>query len=320
MHDFGFLPANTHADVQYFSANSATVGAKWDTWYRPRGDLMVMIILVGSGGGGGNSVLGAASTAAGGGGGGSGGVTILTIPACFLPDELYISLAIANAGNASTSAAAGFASYVAIMHTSGAPVANNVIAIANSGASGGASTGATAGPVGTAGAVATIATMPLGGMGQYILTAGQVGIIGGTTVAGAALTLPLTGLFCTGGTGGGGLPAISTGGSAGGLITGVAGFMPVPVSIPGGVGGTTAPTSGSPGITSATPLWRGMPYSVGGTGGGSSGLGASTGASGGNGGFGGLGSGGGGAGGGFTGGTAAIGGRGGNAYCYIISW
>jgi len=320
MHDWGFLPTQGFSDIQYFSGNSATVGSRWETWYKPRGDSMVYIIMVGSGGAGGNSVLGAASTAAGGGGGGSGGITTLTIPAIMLPDELYISLAIGNIGNASTSVAAGFSSYIAIMHTSGAPIANNVIAVANSGASGGASTGATAGPAGTAGAIATIAAMPLGGMGQYVLTAGQVGIIGGTTVAGAALTLPLTGLFCTGGTGGGGLPAISTGGTAGGLITGVAGFMPVPVSIPGGVGGTTAPTSGSPGVTSAYPLWHGMPYSVGGTGGGSSGLGASTGASGGNGGWGGLGSGGGGGGGGFTGGTASVGGKGGNAYCYIISW
>ena len=319
MLDFGFLPSNTKGDFQLFNANTSAVGNNWATWTRPRGVTMTMIIGVGAGGGGGDAVAGAASTAAGGGGGGSGGITLLTIPSFLLPEMLFVSVAKGNANNTSTSAAAGYSTYVSIKPAQGAPVANNVVLIANAGASGGKSSGATPGPVGTAATVATAATMPLGWAFSDTALAGQVGIIGSATT-GAALTLPTTGLWVTGGTGGGGVPAISTGGNAGGLITGVAGFEMVPVNIPGGAGGASTPSTGLPGVTSPTRLWRTQLYSVGGTGGGSSGLGASTGSNGGFGGSGGPGSGGGGGGGAFTASTFGNGGFGGNGYVIIVSW
>jgi hypothetical protein len=320
--DLDHFPLHTSADVQYFSANSNVVGQVWRPWYRPSGATMLQIILVGAGGGGGDAVAGAASTAAGGGGGGSGGQTIVTIPLMLIPEVLFISLARGNPNNTSTSAAAGFASYVSLAPGNiAATAANNVVAIANAGASGGKSSGATAGPVGTAGALATNATMPVGWAFSKLALAGQAGIIGATTGNGSALTLPTTGLWVTGGTGGGGLPAANNAGGNGGLITGVANFVAVPANIPGGVGGAVTPTAGSAGVAGAR-RFRDFIYGVGGTGGGGGGVaaGGGSGGAGGNGGDGAPGCGGGGGGGAFTGQSFGVGGRGGGAFCYMIAW
>lgn len=315
------LPPMTAAEVTRFNANSNVAGGSWHTWFKPSRCTMVQIILVGAGGGGGDAVAGAASTAAGGGGGGSGGQTIVTIPAHLLPEVLYISLARGNPNNTSTSVAAGIASYVSVAPGNiAAPAANNVIAVANAGQSGGKSSGATGGPAGTAGAIATNATMPLGWAFSNLALAGQAGIIGGTTGNGNALTLPTTGLRVTGGTGGGGVGAANSTGGNGGLITGVAGFVSVPANRIGGAGGTNAPTAGSNGVEGGQPFGQ-LHYFVGGTGGGASGLTAvPAGAAGGNGGNGGPGCGGGGGGGAFTASAFGVGGRGGGAFCIITAW
>jgi hypothetical protein len=314
--DLGHLPGGTQTNIQEFIGDASAVGVGWKTWTKPRGASMVYIFGLGQGGGGGEAVAGAASTAAGGGGGGSGGQTSLLIPAYLLPDTLYISAGKGNPSNTSTSAAASFSTYVAVHPgNNAAPTANNTVLIANGGASGGKSAGATAGPVGTAGAIATIATMPLAGLGTYTLTAGQVGIIGGTTGNGAALTVPVTGLVVTGGSGGGGLPAISTAGGNGGGITG-GGVIP---SVTAASGGTTAPTGGANGVEGTRPF-KGMGYWMGGTGGGASGTSAGSGSTGGNGGNGSIGSGGGGGGGAFTAFAFGVGGRGGPGYVLIASW
>lgn len=316
MLDLGHLPSGQRADVQEFIGDASAVGVGWKTWTKPRGVSMVYIFAVGQGGGGGDAVAGAASTAAGGGGGGSGGQTTLMIPAYLLPDTLYISGGKGGPNNTSTSATATFSTYVAVHPgNNAAPTVNNVVLIANGGASGGKSAGATPGPVGTAGAIATIATMPLGGLGTYTLLAGQVGIIGSNT-AGAALTIPTTGLVVTGGAGGAGVPAANTAGNAGGAITG-GGVIP---SVAGGTGGTTAPTAGNPGNSGMRPF-KNLFYWLGGTGGGSTGLTVTpTGSNGGNGGNGGYGCGGGGGGGAFTASSFGVGGRGGASYVAIISW
>jgi hypothetical protein len=312
MLDFaGFAPSQT-GDQQVFEANATAANTGWNTWVKPRGVTMVQILAVGAGGGGGDAVAGAASTAAGGGGGGSGGQTLVLVAASLIPDALFLSIAKGNPNNTSTSAAAGFSTRVCISPDA---VANNCIAIANAGASGGKSSGATAGPVGTAGAIATIATMPLAGLGFYSVLAGQVGIIGGTTGNGAALTVPVTGLFVTGGAGGGGIGAISSAGGNGGAITG-GGLI---LGLAGGAGGAITPTggaNGNPGHEPAGKLW----YFTGGTGGGASGLGASTGSTGGNGGRGQFGCGGGGGGGAFTASAFGVGGYGGASFVVITSW
>lgn len=319
MIDHGHLPSfTTPGEVQVFGANSNAVGANWHTWYKPRGKSMLSIWGFGCGGGGGDAVAGAASLAAGGGGGGSGGQTYVHMPLALLPDVLFVSVARGNPNNTSTTAAASFASYVATQHVQGAPGANSVVWQANGGASGGKSAGNTPGPVGTAGAIATAAQMPLGFAFAHVL-AGQVGIIGGAAAAVAGpLAMPVTGLMVTGGTGGGGVRAVSTAGWAGGLITGV-GNTHVPVNIPGGVAGATTPTGGGEGTIGRRPNPRLM-YFLGGTGGGSSGLSAASGSTGGNGANGGPGCGGGGGGGAFTAFAFGVGGRGGDAMVIFTTW
>jgi len=313
MLDISFIPTNTgSADVQVFYGTSTAAGNDWITWVKPRGKTMINIILVGKGGNGGLGVVGAVSTAAGGGGGGSGSQTHLTMPLALLPDRLYLSLA-------GYSATTNLASYIAISPKltagAGAPIANDTLMIANGGGNGGNAAGATAGAAGTAGSIATVGAMPLGWPFATLSLAGQAGIIGGTTVAGGALTIPVTGLWVTGGTGGGGLPA-SGAGTAGGAFT-VAGQFPPHI---GGIGGvtTTPPGNGAGGYRPIPNLF----YGYGGTGGGSTdaaasggGLRASIGGSGA------PGCGGGGNGGSFTGTTpATVGGMGGVSFAIITCW
>lgn len=314
MLDFGNFPSATKADVQTFGANSTAVNVGWATWTKPRGISMVHIVGIGAAGGGGDAVAGAASTAAGGGGGGSGGLTVVMMPAILLPDTLFLSVAKGNPNNTSTSAAASYSTRVAVYPDA---TANNCVLIVNGGASGGKSNGATAGPVGTAAAIATNATMPIGWTFSTLALAGQVGIIGGTTGNANALTLPTTGLLVTGGTGGGGVGAAGAAGGNGGAIT-AAGVMG---GATGGAGGAAG--GANPGGTgwSGTCPFKTLGYWLGGTGGGASGLsGTPTGSTGGNGGRGATGSGGGGGGGAFTGQQFGLGGYGGDSLVIITSW
>jgi hypothetical protein len=282
-------------DKQVFRGNSVSDGASWHTWYKPRGKSCCSMLLIGGGGAGGTGVIGAASTAAGGGGGGSGAMTILEMPLDFLPDILYISVgALKNTGSATGS------TYVA---TRPDTTANHTVAIANRGSVGGNASGATAGTAGTAGTIATNALMPLGWAWAKLALAGQVGIAGGTTGAGAALTHPLTGLRITGGTGGAGLGAGGAVGTAGGAITAIASPSYL-VGAAGGLGGSAATTPPTNGASGGTYREAGF-YFLGGTGGGST-HGSATGAGlvQASGGTGGIGCGSGGMGGALTGSTA----------------
>jgi hypothetical protein len=297
MDQFG-LPTSGLFEQYVFNANSATSGANWHTWTKPLGKSMASIMLIGAGGGGGTGVVGANSTAAGGGGGGSGGMTIIEIPLVLLPPRLYISVGQAKSGIAVNT----LNTYISTQPNT---TANHIFAIANSGGAGGNAAGATAGAAGTGATAATAAGMPLGWAWAKLALAGQAGIIGGTTVAGGALTLPLTGLRVTGGTGGGGLPAAAAAGTAGGAFNtvSVVSYFPVPA---GGAGPAAATTPAGVGNHGTLISEAGF-YYYGGTGG-SSTHGTATGAglvqaAGGNGG---IGSGGGGMGGALTGSTAAV--------------
>jgi hypothetical protein len=242
---------------------------------------MLDILLIGKGGNGGSGVIGTNSTAGGGAGGGSGSQTRLLIPLALLPDVLYLSLA-------GMSGVSGISSYITIQPSlaagGGAPVANNVLAIANGGGNGGNASAGTGGTAGTAGAIATAATMPLGWAYATAL-AGLAGIAGGAAVAGAAFVqsaTAITGLFVTPGTGGGGLPAAAATGTLGGAFTangafplripqaavatatvppsnGENGFQPIPklLYLYGGIGG---------GSTHGTALTTGLVQSIGGNG------------------------------------------------------
>lgn len=308
MLDFFNLPSSTNTNIQVFSANSASANNNFSTWNKPRGTSMCLILAFGGGGGGGSGVVGANSTAAGGGGGGSGSQTVLTIPSIFIPDVLFVTV-----GYGGNTATAGISTRVAVAADA---VANNCIAIANGGGAGGNASGATPGTAGSAGSAGSTTNAPLAGLGNYIFTAGQSGIVGNVGAAGN-LTLPTTGLLVTGGTGGAGLPATATNGNAGGSFT-VAGVFP---PAPGGTGANSATTPGGAGSNGINNAFRNLFFSYGGTGGGSSnGSATTTGLFGGNGGNGGIGSGGGGGGGCLTGGVAGIGGRGGDGQVIIISW
>lgn len=300
------LPRNGLADVQVFRANSPSAGGTWAQWRKRPGASMLHILAIGAGGGGGNGVIGAASTAAGGGGGGSGAQSTLFIPAFFIPDILYVSVGQGLVGTGS------IPTRIAVFPDT---TANNALLVVSAGGAGGNAAGAVAGAAGTGGTVGSVGNNPLTGQGVVLHLVGQAGIIGGTTVAGAALTVPITGLIVTGGTGGAGLGAAASVGTAGGAITGVG----IISTNPGGIGGsaaTTPPTNGSNGYSLKH-------FHLGGTGGGSThGSATTTGLVGAMGGAGGIGSGGGGGGGALTGSTAGstAGGRGGDGLVIITQW
>jgi hypothetical protein len=317
MLDFSHIPTeNGASDIQTFIGKSdgITAGVMWETWVKPRGKSMCSILLIGNGANGGTGVVGANSVSAGGGGGGSGAMTSITIPINLIPDQLYISL------NSGSNAASSLANYVSIAPPltagGGAPIANNTLVIAGGGGRGGNAVTSVGGTAGAAGAIATLATMPLGWQWANIALAGQAGIAGGAAIAGAALTLPLTGLIVTGGTGGAGLGAAAAAGTAGGAITG-AGVFP---TIAGGLGtavATTPPGNGNPGCKP----FQNLGYWMGGTGGGSThGTATTTGLVQSSGGDGAIGCGGGGMGGALTGSAVGAVGKGGPAYCQIICW
>lgn len=294
MDHFG-LPNSPQFERSVFYGVAQTAAQNWQTYVVPRGKSMLHIFMLGGGGGGGSGVIGANSTAAGGGGGGSGAQTIVLIPTAFIPQRLYISVALAKTGT-------GQATYVSAL-----PAINStqhVIGFAAGGGAGGNAAGATAGAAGAAGLVANSSNMSLGWPFATVL-AGQAGIIGGTNVAGGNLSYPAT-LRVTGGVGGGGLPAAGVAGTAGGGISALA----VPAPYYGANGGAAQPTATSP----ANPGLPGVQLSneiglfwQGGTGGGST-HGTATG--GGlvqaRGGDGAIGCGGGGMGGALTGSAAAV--------------
>jgi hypothetical protein len=314
MRDLFHLPSASGAsDVQIFLGNNTAEGTDWITWQKPRGKSMIHILLAGKGANGGSGVVGANSTAAGGGGGGSGGQVSLIMPLSMLPDLLYLSLMGVCTGNQ-------LRSFITIAPKltagAGAPAANDTLMMAYGGTVGGNAAGATAGAAGAAGAISTVGLMPIGFAFCDVVLAGQAGIIGGTTVAGAALTLPLTGLIVTGGTGGGGLPAAAAVGTTGGSFT-VAGSFPLHAS-PASVATATVPPG--PGASGYQPIPK-LAYFYGGLGSGST-HGTATGAGlvqapGGNGG---PGCGGGGMGGALTGSAVAAVSQGGQAIAIITCW
>jgi len=314
MLDFQHLNKGTGpADVQEFFGQSGVLGQSFHTWFKPRGKTMCSILLLGKGGNGGNGVIGAASTAGGGAGGGSGGQTSITMPLVLLPDVLFLSLA---GWSLTTALASTISIQPSQVAGGGAPVANNVLAIANGGGNGGNAAGATGGTAGTAGAIATAATMPLGWQWANLALAGQAGTSGGNNSSGGTLTLPLTGLIVTGGCGGGALAASATLGFNGGGIT-AAGVFP---ALAGGVGSSAATTPPGAGNSGALPFAK-LKYFYGGSGAGAT-FGSATG--GGliqpNGGHGDVGCGGGGTSGALTGSAAGVAGNGGVAYCLIVCW
>lgn len=307
MLDFSHIPTPYGAATVEAFIGTATSNAQWITWQKPRGKTMCNILLVGAGGTGGSGVVGANSTAAGGGGGASGAQISLTLPLWAIPDAIYISLAIGGLAVSSN------------ISISPSTTANHVLANAGSGNNAGNGSAGTGGTAGVSASATSAAFMPLGWQWSDAAIAGQAGTAGGAAVAGAALTLPVTGLLVTGGTGGGGLPAAATAGTAGGSFTVPASPSPFPAQA-GGLAQATATLAANNGSSGYKPI-QGLLYYYGGTGGGSThgsatggGLVASFG------GDGAPGCGGGGGGGALTGSTAGAYGKGGPAFCMITTW
>lgn len=308
------LPVSPHYETAIFTGNTthSSPTLAWSVWTKPVGKSHATIIAIGSGGAGGSGVIGAAAAAAGGGGGGSGGVTIVDVPLSVLPSRLYVSVPHADAANGLSSTDNTYVS------TQQNTTVESIVARASGGSAGGNASGATAGIAGVAGVIATAANMSFGWAYRRSVLAGQAGTAGGTTSNGVALTLPVTGIRGTGGSGGGGVPSAGTG-SSGGAFT-------VPASpsyFPAMAGGlvpsssTTAPGNGLSGFNVRDTGF----YYYGGTGGGgtfgTATLGGLVQAAGGNGG---VGSGGGGMGGARTGSTPAVVSLGGSGMVIIISY
>lgn len=295
------LPDSSQSDVAVFNGNTvSSVAPFWHVWTKPPGKSYVSITAIGGGGGGGSGVIGANSTAAGGGGGAGGGMTTIEMPLALLPSRLYISVGVAVTG-------VGVPSVVSVAPQAGT---SYVVVSASGGNVGGNASGATVGSGGS-GVSTTVTSMPLGWAFLKTAIAGQGGTIGGATVGGTVLILPLTGIRTTGGTGGGGLPAAATASNSGGGFQVPASPSYFPAQS-GGVASGTATVAADPGRHGFRADGPGQHYYYGGTGGAST-HGSATGAGltqapGGNGG---LGSGGGGMGGALTGSTAATLSRGG---------
>ena len=286
---------------------------QWQTWRKPRG--VKNIYMIGVGGGSSGAVgPNSASTNAGGGGGGSGGQTSLWIPAFFVPDVLYIQCG--AGGKQPTTLVSnqlqqgGGPTYVTI-EPSTTLTPNMTLLLANGGVSG----------VASAGAVATLAGMPLANRGNYTFFAGAGGGAGGTAGNGTGITVnyPTSGLMVTAGTGGGG--GGSATGGPGGQMGAPAGspldffFLPIRQGASPASGATPA-AAGESGVILGNYI---MNYGGLGGGGASNASGGQAGA----GGNGAPGSGGGGSGGSTTvagANTLARPGNGGDGFVLILSW
>ena len=323
MLDFNHLMTTPGYNVQVFLGNNAgTTVTAWQTWIKPRGINWVYMIGAGAGGGGGCGFA-APTAAAGGGGGGSGAQSSVSLPAYLIPDVLYISTG--QGGNGGTgSGVNGTTGTNTIVSIEPSPITSTgtVFLFANAGSGGsGVKTQATAGPAGVAGAVTTIVAMPMAARGSYNFLAGQAGTAGGASqTAGAALTLPVTGLMVTGGTGGGGSDATAAPQFAGGAITGVGLNATFPTVGGGRAGTATVIGDGGSGglVIKPFPMNNtvGM-FHYGGTG--SGGDAFAVGRISGPGGRGAPGCGGGGSGAGAAAGVG-VGGPGGPGFVIIISW
>ena len=268
--DFGHINVTPGLDIQTFVGQSTTTLITWQTWRKPRGAKMVYMLAVGGGSSGGTGVNTAVSSG-GGAGGGTGGQSSLLIPAMFLPDVLYIQAGQGGAPIITSGGvgAIGTPTYVTI-EAANAVIAQATVLFATAGpVTGAAATASAGGVAGSAAAVATLANMPLGARGQSTLLAGQAGSAGGSGVPaiGGTVTIPLTGLIVTGGTGGGGANASVATGSNGGPINLTTAMLGTEFfsSLIGGVGSATSTPSlpGMPGYSA-----KNFMMNYGGTGGG----------------------------------------------------
>lgn len=169
------FPKSGSGDVQIFNNPSTSVD-QWHTWNKPKGCSLVYILCIGGGGGGGCDV-----NNSGAGGGGASGTTRVLIPASLLPDRLYIQVGAGGVGAPTTggTGSSGVLSYVSIA-PSATITASNIVAVSGTAAATGGQASNTNGAGSTA---ATIANMPLAGLGRFQAIVGQAGAVGGVDIA-----------------------------------------------------------------------------------------------------------------------------------------
>lgn len=310
------FPQAGSGDVQVFNQPSTSTD-QWHTWHKPKGCTLVYILCIGGGGGGGGGMLHNSGSNHSGGGGGAGSSNgRLLVPACFLPDVLYVQVGIGGAGGApgttgnnGTAGGSGSASFVSIDKTGTASDQNVIIYSGDGATPGGAGGTTTSAGGGAAPYVGSLGNMPKAGLGYFQQIAGQAGTSSNFAAAGSTVSIPNTSGICMGGTGGG---SYSGGGdTAGGGIVAVTNSLLSQMRASNPIAGANDGSAGF-NVPSAFLSFPGL------------GGGCATGAggNGGNGGNGYYGSGGGGGGAvtdGTPAGTGGNGGRGGDGVVIIIS-
>ena len=297
-------PVSATRTVRFIgSVGNTAAQQKWFPWSRPKNATMLFFLVVGGGGGGGGGRSGASGTSrGGGGGGGAGALQRLIVPAALLPSTLYLKPGNGGLGGNASGVGQGSVAPVITTSSQSAAVANAIVSGFAATPGGGSGLVGSGGVGGSPGPAAAANSMIGAQLGIFLSVAGQAGAAGGNAADGSASTYALSGPSTCAGAGGAGVGADNVGHDGGPIIG--AGYIP---TLPGGVAGGG---DGSSGYLLDHPFNE--PFaSIGGTGGGSSGLGV-----GGRGGDAKIGSGGGGGGGGVTGGAGGNGGPG----MIMISW
>jgi hypothetical protein len=152
------LPQLSRVEPAIFVGTSGATGTEWKNWLKPPGVTMVYILAIGGGGGGGGGFTRATGNAGGGGGGGgSGAMSTLLIPACVLPDSLYVQAGAGGVGGtANGNGSNGVVSQVSI---GPGTAAQNLILLANSGGAATAGTSGAGGSPGSGGGASTANAM-----------------------------------------------------------------------------------------------------------------------------------------------------------------
>ena len=283
---------------------------------KPRGVTWFMAWGVGAGGDGGAGAAGGGAGGGGGGGGGSGAFNLIISPAYLLPDYLKVSIG-----------KSGWNSAISLSEDTANTFQNNDLLwsfnCGANGTAGGTPTAASGGAGGAGGTASALSTNNLGGFCFQTSVAGQDGTSGGSGAAlgtpGGDITYPTTGIFVTGGAGGGGAPVLAGNGKNGGSITGSLSAIPLFPTLSGG-SGAVFPANGGLGANGSQvsfDLARPFFFGIGGSGGGGgSNSSPSTGSGGGNGG---IGCGGGGQGGSNNVASSGSPGKGGSSMI-VIAW
>jgi hypothetical protein len=274
MLDVFHIPSNTDNTKIFYTTGGTN---DWQTWIKPRGAKFIQVFCLGAGGSGATAAS-AAGARNGASGGGSGGITKALIPAFLLPDTLYIQVGLGgipsiNSGTGAATGTGGGNSYISLSPS--ITISSVLIASSTNGAAGGSATVAN----GSAGA--TVFTSTVAGFSPLSIFNSIAGVAGNANTNGLADATGQSALASSLVTGGCPSGAANTGaGYAGGSITAASVILLSPVTGSAG-NGTGSALPGANGYTIMVPF-----CSIGGAGGGGTGLNGGTDAQGGDAGLG----------------------------------